>query len=138
MAKRQRNQRTVGNMLPYGRPETVERGVLVQHKGRDGRVLWTTETIVHNGLNDVGRPDDTRVDPVKRTKDFHHDDCHGKKGVDAVFWRDGRYYCQSCYEFRYGSNPWLEPELWGREPEPPALPLTIRERQALLESRKES
>lgn len=121
MAKRQRMHRRIGQMLPYGKPDTVTKKVIVKHQGRNGAV-WTTESLEFTGVKDVGAPEDTRVEPARRTKDFHHDDCHGRTGVSNVFWRDGRYWCQGCYELRYSANPWLEPEKWGKPQPQPAAP----------------
>lgn len=115
----------MGHMLPYGKPPEV--GVTIYHYDDAGRLMWSAQSVP--GLPDVGRVDmDTKVDPVTRTKDFHHETCQGVRGVTDTFWRDGRHWCTGCYSLKYGANPWLEPENWGKKIALDQAPLTVAQR----------
>lgn len=114
MAKRQRNARTVGNMMPFGKPAQIKVERVMFGKDKDGNVdVRYVETYEGSSITtDSKTAKDTGkvVSKVESGLDEHANGCKGRPGVSRVFHRGGHALCASCYEFRWGVSPYFDKE----------------------------
>lgn len=110
MAKRQRNARTIGNYMPYGKPAEVKIN-RVNYGTKDEPDVRYIETFGGDSVTtDSKTAHDTGplVSKVESGLDEHRNGCKGRPGVSRVYWRGGHALCASCYTFRWGVEPFFD------------------------------